>query len=118
VIFDAIKVGSNLTSEIHTESTNFQIPEVVSLSSAFPNPFNSTVVIGYELKNDATVELELVDLFGRKIIKNNTVRKAAGTHYFSWDGKNDLGETCPSGVYLFSISSGGISKSKKTVFLK
>ena len=118
VIFDAIKVDPNLTSEIHTESTNFQIPEVVSLSSAFPNPFNSTVVIGYELKNDATVELELVDLFGRKIIKNNTVRKAAGTHYFSWDGKNDLGETCPSGVYLFSISSGGISKSKKTVFLK
>jgi hypothetical protein len=118
VIFDAIKVDPNLTSEIHTESTNFQIPEVVSLSSAFPNPFNSTVVIGYELKNDATVELELVDLFGRKIIKNNTVRKAAGTHYFSWDGKNDLGETCPSGVYFFSISSGGISKSKKTVFLK
>ena len=41
-----------------------------------------------------------------------------GKYSFLWDGKNNLGVDCTSGVYFFSITSGDFYQSKKIVYLK
>jgi len=118
VVFDAIKITPNFTSEIRAQEPVFHNPEEISVSSAFPNPFNSNIVIRYELLNEASVKINLVDIFGRDVLYEVVAGKPPGRHSFSWNGRNKFGLDCPSGVYFFSISTGDVSQSKKIIYLK
>lgn len=74
------------------------------LQQAFPNPFNMSTNLRYNLSKAADVEIDLFDMQGRKVrtLQNGFV--AAGSHVARWNGQNDSGDIVSSGVYIARMS--------------
>ena len=118
VVFDAIRVVPSTMAGLNIKGQEINIDQAIRINNAHPNPFNSSITIGYQTENSSTVSIRLFDIFGRVVFSKNDIKIQAGKHSFSWDGKNSFGIDLPSGVYYFSISSKRAFKVKKVVLLK
>jgi flagellar hook assembly protein FlgD len=94
------------------------MPTEVSLSPAYPNPFNPSTKIPFTIKTSGIVLIKVFDLQGREIITLFDGIKQAGSHSISWKGKDQSGNLMPSGTYIYQINSNGFSKSKKMHLIK
>ena len=84
-----------------------------ALHQNFPNPFNPTTAIAFDLKDAGFVSLTVYNLMGQSV---GTVAKgdmAAGRHIVSFDGSN-----LASGVYLYRLEVNGFAAEKKMVLMK
>jgi hypothetical protein len=107
--------GQNVTS---TEREHSNFPLVASLAQNFPNPFNPTTTISYDLPEASKVTLTVYDLTGRTIRTLTDTHKPAGSFTDQWNGMNDLGNLVSTGVYFCRIQAGDYSKTIKMVYLK
>ena len=84
----------------------------------FPNPFNPTTVIKYELDKPGNVSLKIFDMLGREINTLVNEIQDEGFHFAVWNGKNSNGYKVSSGIYIYSLISESGAVSKKLVLLK
>ncbi|HPI73194.1 MAG TPA: FlgD immunoglobulin-like domain containing protein [bacterium] len=82
-------------------------PAAFSLQQNYPNPFNGSTILPIELEKTRQVKLEIHDLQGRLVCCLFDGTLAQGFHPFAWNGRNAQGRPATSGVYLFSLRSGG-----------
>jgi len=89
------------------------------LSYAYPNPFNPVTKIAYSVKNAGPVTIEVYNVAG-KVVRTllDTEVDAGASGFVVWDGSNDGGEKCASGVYFYRINAPGFTKSNKMIMLK
>ena len=84
-----------------------ETPEFTSITSNYPNPFNSQTTIVYYVANlgpiPAQINIDIYDILGRKVRTLVDERKEVGEHTVYWDGKDDSSNDCPSGVYFACI---------------
>jgi len=83
------------------------IPPGNQLFSVRPNPTGGQVRFDYSLGKPASVVLQLYDVTGRLIRSLGEAAAAPGAHSLVWDGNEERGRPCPSGVYLYSWRAGG-----------
>ncbi len=84
-----------------------EIPDTPLLAlAAFPNPFNPSTEIRFDLNTDMKVNLAVYDIAGRRIrtLYTCTVLEA-GEHRVSWNGRDDLGRALSSGIYFLRLDS-------------
>jgi hypothetical protein len=74
--------------------------------TAGPNPFNPRTVLSCRLAAAADVQLVLHDARGRQVRQLWQGRLAAGEHRWTWDGRDDAGRECATGVYLARLIVG------------
>ena len=89
------------------------IPETYALSQAYPNPFNPSTVIGYDLPVDSYVQLDIYDITGRHVSSLIDGMVRAGKQKFTWT-TNQLA----SGIYLVKLVTGGKTFNQKITYLK
>ena len=89
------------------------IPREFSLAQNFPNPFNPTTVISYQLPVASDVRLEVYDVLGREVATLVNERKPAGSYTVTFEASG-----LTSGVYLCQLRAGAYMATKKTVVLK
>lgn len=95
------------------------LPRHTAIRPAYPNPFNPTTTLSYDLAADAQVRLVIYDILGRVIATLESGFRSAGRHSVIWDGKN-----VSSGTYLVrfeAVDPGGqllLAKSEKVVLMK
>jgi glycosidase len=90
------------------------IPDEFDLLPSYPNPFNPTTTIAYDVPNEASVEIAVFDMLGRKISTLvNDENHRAGTFDITFDGSS-LG----SGVYLVRLLSDSTTKVQKITLMK
>ena len=83
------------------------VPKVSYLQGNWPNPFNSTTVIGFELKTTTSVHLIIYDMLGRIVCTLYSGEKLlAGQYHTIWDGLDDQGRATASGIYLYQLVTG------------
>ena len=99
-------------------ASNNIIPNNVSLSNAYPNPFNPRTKIEYTLTNSEYVSLNIYDLKGSKVKSLINKYQTPGTMSITWDGSNDNGQLVAAGMYIYMIKTEEVSISKKMVLLK
>ncbi len=89
------------------------IPHEYALHDAYPNPFNPTTTIGYDLAQAGQVTLVVYNLVGQHVatLVNGTMN--AGRHSVVFDAT-----VLPSGMYVCRIEAGGFSAMQKMVLLK
>jgi hypothetical protein len=75
----------------------------VHLLAAAPNPFNPRCRIAWEASLATRDELSIYDLQGRRVARRSWPLRPAGLRSFTWEGSDDQGRDCASGVYLFVI---------------
>jgi hypothetical protein len=93
-------------------------PFSFALHQNFPNPFNPSTEIQYEIPDDLLISVSIYDVAGRHIRSLINEDKLAGSYSTIWDGKNDLGSSVAAGVYIYSIEAGKHRQNKKAVYLK
>jgi len=95
-----------------------QMPENFELKQNHPNPFNPDTRIDFTIPEAQHVKLEVFNVSGQKICTLIDADMDAGEHSIIWDATDDTGERIASGVYLYRLTSGIYTTSKKMTLLK
>lgn len=94
------------------------IPDNYALYDCYPNPFNPSTTIRYDLPQDTRVALVIYDVLGREVCQLVVGHETAGEKAVVWDGKDGYGRTVPSGIYVYRLQAGEFSQVKKALFVK
>ncbi len=95
-----------------------ETPPAFRLLGNWPNPFNPSTHIAFELPAQGEVELIVFDVRGRKVAVLADGTWPAGRHIVIWDGKDANGRSLPSGVYFCRLRSGEWTASRSLVLLR
>ncbi len=94
------------------------IPTDYALGNNYPNPFNPTTMITYQLPKAGEVKLTIINSLGQKVRTLVTGQVAAGYHQTLWDARDDNGALVGSGTYLYRLEAGNFVQTKKLVLMK
>jgi hypothetical protein len=83
------------------------------LSQNFPNPFNPSTIISFNLSSRSFISLKVFDNIGREVATLVNEELSAGNHTRQWNAVN-----MPSGVYFYRLQSDKYSETKKLLLLK
>ena len=99
-----------------TENTENEVINTTKLQ-LYPNPFNPDLNISWEAENmeNSNTEIAVYNVKGQQI-RNWQVNSCRGC--LTWDGKNNTGLSCSTGIYFVRITTGGKTISHKAVLLK
>ncbi|MCF7824708.1 MAG: T9SS type A sorting domain-containing protein [Candidatus Marinimicrobia bacterium] len=89
------------------------LPTSFELKQNFPNPFNPSTTIAYELHQDGLVNLTVFDVKGREVATLVNEQLTAGNHVASFDGSN-----LSSGLYIYQLSFNGQVSAKNMMLIK
>jgi len=100
--------GSDVSVPTHPD-----LPVRVSLGNAYPNPFNPSVNLPFELSENALVKIEIFDITGRKMATVLHAKLDAGSHTIRFNAKNFA-----SGLYLVKFQAGNQLKTTQITLIK
>jgi len=92
-----------------------KIPTKFVLERNFPNPFNPSTVISWQLAVGSIVTLKVYDLLGREVETLVNEFQLPGNHHSTFF---TLHSALPSGVYFYRLQAGEFSETKKMVLMK
>ncbi|MCG3156243.1 MAG: hypothetical protein DKINENOH_02866 [bacterium] len=99
-------------------SNESNIPSSYVLHGNYPNPFNPTTVISFQLPVYSEVTLSIFNTNGQLVKQLVAGEMSAGRHSFTWDATNERGERVASGVYLYVIKAGEFTAQRKLILMK
>mgnify|MGYP003958017459 FL=1 len=111
--FDNIVVTTS-SSNIGNET----VPLSFTLKQNYPNPFNPTTSIEFELSSGANTALDIYNINGQLVQNLANGYMGANSYILQWNGKDLHGQRVPSGVYIYTLSHGENSHTKKMILLK
>jgi len=86
--------------------------------SIYPNPFNPTATIRYEVYSGQHIDLAIFDVQGHLVRSLRSGWAGEGPHETAWDGRDERGRPVASGVYYARLAAGPKTVTKKVVLLK
>ncbi|MCH8524966.1 MAG: T9SS type A sorting domain-containing protein, partial [Balneolales bacterium] len=89
------------------------LPTDFELTQNFPNPFNPTTTIRYALPKETMVRIDVYSVLGQRVTTLVNESRAAGWHSVRVDGTS-----LSSGVYVYRISAGGFTETRKMILVK
>ena len=90
---------------LSTHTTMCLTPENFSINPLYPNPFNQSVSIRYDIPLDSKIKLNVYNINGEHIHTLLNGRKHAGTHTISWNGADKSGIDVASGTYIILLQA-------------
>jgi hypothetical protein len=89
------------------------LPERLTLHSAYPNPFNPSTVISFDLSDADMVSLDIFDIAGRQVASLISEYMIPGSHQINWNPGN-----LSSGIYLVNLVVGAETFNQKITYIK
>jgi flagellar hook assembly protein FlgD len=84
----------------------------------YPNPFKESTAIRFEKTTDGPLQINIYNLKGQKLRTYSIAALPKGEREIVWDGKDNRGQNCASGLYLIQIQDREGSRIHKAVKLK
>jgi hypothetical protein len=88
-------------------------PKQFALYSNYPNPFNPSTTIRFDLAESGEVTLKVFTLLGEEVETLVSRMLSAGEHAVQWNAGNQ-----PAGVYLVRLEAGGFVQTRKMIVLR
>ena len=82
------------------------LPSGCVLFQNYPNPFNGSTMIRFALPTASSMDLAIHNLAGQQLVKLVDGVREVGTHFISWNGRDEDGRELASGVYLCRLRAG------------
>lgn len=101
-----------------TALTQNGIPDRFEVRSNYPNPFNNSTQIQFQLPTTGQVVLNIYNLLGQPVQQSDMLPPSGGIFTFQWDGKNQSGNDVPSGVYWARLCWKDQTKTIKMTLLR
>ena len=113
---------SSVTTELSREALALKValPKAFALSQNFPNPFNPSTTIAFDIPEgkEVSVRLNVYNMRGQLVRTLVNELKSEGSYQIQWDGTDNYGRRVSSGVYFYRITTGEFSQTRKMVILK
>jgi len=93
------------------------IPESFEITSVYPNPFNPTVNISYNLPVAEEVSIHIYNALGQEV-NYSTSQLQAGRHVFTWNGEDQHNRLVSSGIYFAKITIADANQMVKLTYLR
>jgi len=90
----------------------------IQLLGNYPNPFNPSTTIRFQMKADSNVKVDIFNIRGQKVTTLLNESRPAGLNSVIWDGRDSKKSPVSSGVYFYRIESSNYSKTAKMLLLK
>jgi hypothetical protein len=97
--------------------SNTVVP-VLSLEQNYPNPFNPTTSIMYSINEPGSVSLDIYNVKGQLVKTLYQGNAEIGSHTAIWNGLDNSGNACSSGVYFYRLRTPKTSLVRKMLMLK
>ena len=98
---------------------DLQMPVTLSISGIYPNPFNASATIDYQLDDSGLATLFVFDIQGRQRLASSLGSLKPGHYSWIWNGLDQSGTALPSGAYFVRVSQGHRqSSAQKLLMLK
>jgi choice-of-anchor B domain-containing protein len=121
--------GTNYTSDMAIDDVSFEgnpsdikspkeLVTVFALKPNYPNPFNPTTTIAYQVPHKSDVRIEIYNTLGQKVRTLLNDHKEPGEYQAIWDGRNDSGAQVGSGVYLYRLVARDFVQVRKMILMK
>lgn len=94
------------------------LPQKFELQQNVPNPFNPSTVINCAVPRPSQLKVEVFNVVGQRVKTLADEFCKAGYKRVEWDGTDDNGTAVASGVYLYRMTAGDFSETKKMLLLK
>ena len=89
------------------------LPTVVSLSNAYPKPFNPSTMISYNVPADMNVSLAIYDMRGRLVNELVNDMREQGRYEITWNA-----DQYASGIYMIKLVAGSMMQTQKIMLVK
>ncbi len=90
----------------------------VQMRGSYPNPFGHSTTLRFELLFADEIEVQVLDAQGRLVRTLVQGTREGGQHEIKWDGRDDLGQESPAGMYLFRLRAAGLQYSRPVVLIR
>jgi len=112
-----------LSGDLEDSGVKSFLPAEFALHQNFPNPFNPTTAIRYDLPEIANVTLKVYNVMGQLVATLVDQKESAGYKRLDWNGQNKYGRELSSGMYILHLVTKGESgkkytKAKKMLLIK
>ena len=104
------KVNS-IFSKIRLDNNN--LPQAYFLYNNYPNPFNPTTVISWQIPGESRVDLTIYNILGEKLATLVSEKQKAGQYKIEFNAAK-----LPSGIYFYRLHAGDYQQVKKMVVIK
>ena len=99
------------------DGNEITIPEITQISN-YPNPFNPTTTISFDLASEPNVNITVYNVKGQKVKQLMNEQLSIGQHSIEWNGKDTNNKSVSSGIYFYKISAGKSTSMRKMLLLK
>ena len=111
---DFLAVLNNSLSELSTLTlSEILIPNNTGINDCYPNPFNPSITINYELSDRSFTDISVYNLLGEKVDNLLLQYNLAGNHSINWNAS-----PFPTGVYFIKLVTPSFSETHKIIYLK
>ena len=93
------------------------VPQKLTLSQNFPNPFNPSTKIQYSIEKASMVSLKIYNILGREVAILVNGRQETGRYTVQF-GVDRLTSDLPTGVYFYRLEAGSLVSTKKLILIK
>ena len=107
-----------VTLDVDATDTDDMVPLTTQLNGNYPNPFNPTTTISFDLAKDSNVTLDIYNIKGQKVNTLVNDHLDAGYHKITWNGLDNSGKKVSSGIFFYRFQTGEYSKTQKMMMLK
>jgi hypothetical protein len=94
------------------------LPVETNLYQNYPSPFNPSTNIKFRISEIGNVSIKIFNVLGKEIKLLLQENLQSGEHNVQWDGKDNEGNSLPSGIYFIQMIAGSYQKTIKTILLK
>lgn len=94
------------------------LPKRFLLYSNYPNPFNPTTTVRFDIPHPSVVELSIYNMLGQHVRNLLKGSLNPGSYRLLWDGRNDAGQAVASGVYLYRLRTREFVATRKMLLVR
>ncbi len=94
------------------------LPQSFILGDNYPNPFNPSTAIEYQLPQASDVTIAIYSITGQLVRTLVNERQSAGHYTVVWDGRTDAGQSAATGPYFYRMRANDLAQTKKMLLLK
>jgi hypothetical protein len=94
------------------------VPLVTALRANYPNPFNPTTNIQFDIAVEGHVQIEVYNIRGQRVTTLVNEHLGIGSHSVVWDGTNRIGRNVSSGLYFYKMTTGEYTETRKMLLMK
>tara|TARA_Y100000588_G_scaffold395316_1_gene523106 strand:- start:32362 stop:34911 length:2550 start_codon:yes stop_codon:yes gene_type:complete len=105
-------------SELFKIEKQSTVPVILELYYNYPNPFNSTTSIRFDLTKSEVISLDIFDISGHYITNLKKGYTQRGNYSIEWDGEDSEGNSISAGIYFCTLSFENKNITHKIILLK